>query len=606
MDPRSAAFTGQRVGWLLGCLLVLGCVAIYREVGSFDFVTFDDEHCIVFNPHMGPATFERASWAFTDVSYARRYMPLGWLGFAAVFSWFGLEPSAYHWVGAILHATNAVLLFLVIFRICDLRLGLGDRIGRDWRPIAVFLGAAFWAWHPLRVESVAWSAGLLYGQAMFFLLLAVAAMLAPFGGRLARLFSNFCYGASLLTYPLAIGFVPVFALIAAWRNAGWREAGRVTMPYALASGIVLAINLHLRVDAGEAFRQAPTWAEFPLLNRVTQACYLWVYYLWKPFWPTDLTLLNPALIDFDPWSVRFVGSAVGMFLIGGIALIWRPFRTTLGVFLLVHMAVLVPMLGLAEIPHFPSDRYAGFSQIVLATVLGLALARIARAQSRGWVALAGLGVCFGLGSVSADQTLVWRDAQTLFRHVGRFLRPEQSPLMLFERPAVLLYRSGDLSGALALYDRGIAELPEEPALVVGREALLRQATEHRERLAAIGAPASTPPVVFLQQSLGLAAARAGDAQTALAHLQRARRSAPDFYETAYNLALVWLQLGETREALGNFFWAEIHGGDRLSVAAKTRLLNLIAEQFDAAGEVRLAEAARKRAASGATALPSVQ
>jgi hypothetical protein len=91
MDPRSAAFTGQRVGWLLGCLLVLGCVAIYREVGAFDFVTFDDEHCIVFNPHMGPVTFERASWAFTDVSYARRYMPLGWLGFAAVFSWFGLE-----------------------------------------------------------------------------------------------------------------------------------------------------------------------------------------------------------------------------------------------------------------------------------------------------------------------------------------------------------------------------------------------------------------------------------------------------------------------------------------------------------------------------------
>ncbi len=606
MDSRSAAFTRQRVGWLLGCLLVLGCVAIYREVGSFDFVTFDDEHCIVFNPHMGPLTFERASWAFTDVSYARRYMPLGWLGFATVFSWFGLEPGAYHWVGAILHATNAVLLFLVILKVCDLKLGVGDRAGCDWRLIAVFLGAAFWAWHPLRVESVAWSAGLLYGQAMFFLLLAVTAMLVSSGSRIARLFSVLCYGASLLTYPLAIGFVPVFALIAAWRSVGWKEVGRVTMPYAVLGGIVLAINLHLRVDAGEAFRQAPTWAEFPLLNRISQACYLWAYYLWKPFWPTDLTLLNPVLIDFDPWSIRFVGSAAGLFLIGGIALIWRPFRMTLGVFLLVHMAILVPMLGLAEIPHFPSDRYAGFSQIALATLLGLALARIARTQARVVVAVAGLAVCFRLGSASADQTLVWRDAQTLFRHVSRFLRPEQSPLMLFERPAVLLYRSGDLSGALALFDRGITELPDEPALVAGREALLRQATEHRERLAAIGAPASTPPIVFLQQSLGLAAARAGDSRTALAHLRRARASAPEFYETAYNLALVWLQLGETREALGNFFWAEIHGGDRLSAAAKTRLLNLIAEQFDAAGEVRLAEAARRRAAIGATGLPSVQ
>ena len=39
---------------------------------------------------------------------------------------------------------------------------LADRVlgpdGSRWRRFAVFAGAAFWAWHPLRVESVAWVA----------------------------------------------------------------------------------------------------------------------------------------------------------------------------------------------------------------------------------------------------------------------------------------------------------------------------------------------------------------------------------------------------------------------------------------------------------------
>lgn len=587
-------------------LLVLGCAVIYSGVGAFDFVTFDDEHCISYNPHLGPLTSDRALWAFTDTSYSRRYMPLGWLGFSAVFSWSGLDPGAYHRAGALLHAVNALLLFFILLRVADVVMGKRSESEREWRGVAAFLGAAFWAWHPLRVESVAWSAGLLYGQAQFLLLLSMALMLRRPASRIARCGAVGCYGASLLTYPLAIGFVPVFALLAYWSGGGWKAAGRAILPLAVLSVAALAINLQLRIDVSETFRPAPTWAEFPLLNRVMQACYLWIYYLWKPLWPVELTLLNPVLIEFNPGAGRFVGSAVGLVLGAMVAVFWTAARRTWGVFLILHLAVLVPMLGLAEVPHFPSDRYAGFSQLIMAGALVLGLARLASPKLRVLVAVGGLAAAGVLAVLSVKQTLVWRDAQTLFDHIGRFLRPEQSPLMCFERPAVLLFRNGDTAGALALFDRGISRLPGEVALVAGREALLRQAAEHRARLVAIGAPPSTPPMALLQQSLGLAAARAGDARTALAHLQRARKSAPDFYEPAYNLALVWLQLGNTRAALGCFLWAEIHGGSHLSAPARQLLLRLIADQFAAAGNPRLAEAARRRAVTPAVAPRSVQ
>jgi hypothetical protein len=75
----------------------------------------------------------------------------------------------------------------------------------------------------------------------------------------------------------------------------------------------------------------------------------------------------------------------------------------------------------------------------------------------------------------------------------------------------------------------------------------------------------------------------------------ARAGAPDFFEPAFNLALVWLQLGETRSALACYLWAEARGGGHLPARSRAWALGRIADQFAAAGEDRLAAAARARA-----------
>ena len=148
-----------RLPWLLAGLLVLGCAWIYRDAMTAGFVGLDDDYNITFNPHLGPLSWPRVQWAFSDWEYSRRYQPLGWLGFSAVFGFSGLAPAGYHLAGILWQGVNALLVAAVLHRFLQREVGADSS---PWRFVVVFLGAAFWAWHPLRVETVAWASGLLY------------------------------------------------------------------------------------------------------------------------------------------------------------------------------------------------------------------------------------------------------------------------------------------------------------------------------------------------------------------------------------------------------------------------------------------------------------
>ena len=594
-QPVPALRPVQTWNWMLGGLLVLGCLAIYWQVVEFGFLTFDDEHNIVFNPHMGPLTAGRVQWAFSDWGYTRRFMPLGWLGFSAVFSVVGLNPAGYHLAGLGLHAVNAVLCFVVLRRLAESAWAGAEVKTNPWPTVCAFLGAATWAWHPLRVESVAWASALLYGQAEFFLLLAFVLFVRAPAAPAARLGALVCYGASLLSYPVAIGFAPVFGLVAGWRLKDWRRAGWIALPFLVPAAAAAVVNLVARLNADAGFIPVPTLAELPLFTRAMQASYVWVYYAWIPFWPAKLTLCNPVLVDFDPRSAPFILSAVALGSVVAACVAWPVARRTAGGFVLAHLCVLVPMMGYVERPYFPSDRYSMFTQSILAAAVVLGLVRLRAARTRLLVTAVGLVTGGLLGVLSARQAELWRDAPAAMQRLTAELAPATFPIMRFERPAVLLYRSGDAPAALALYDRGLALLPGDRSLAAGRADLVRQWSELRVLLADAGAPPSTPPVTFLHQSLGVASARAGDLQAAAEHLRLARLSAPGFYAPAYNLALVWLRLGQTRAALGCYLWAEARGGGHLSPGARTVVLGLLADQFATAGEPRLAAAARARA-----------
>jgi tetratricopeptide (TPR) repeat protein len=82
------------------------------------------------------------AWALSSVVVAN-WHPVTSLSFVLDNQWFGANPGAEHVVNVLFHTASTVLLFLVLQRIT----------GCPWRSAVV---AALFAWHPLRVESVAW------------------------------------------------------------------------------------------------------------------------------------------------------------------------------------------------------------------------------------------------------------------------------------------------------------------------------------------------------------------------------------------------------------------------------------------------------------------
>src|SRR5580765_8995345 len=151
-------------------LALLGItLAVFGGVCGHEFVHFDDNVNIYNNPHVQGLTWENIHWMFTNASYARRYMPLGWLSYAVDYQFFGLSPRSYHIGNLLLHLINVALLFFLLKRLLLLARVAARQEDEGAAPVwCAAIGALFWAVNPLRVESVAWASARVYGVAFCF------------------------------------------------------------------------------------------------------------------------------------------------------------------------------------------------------------------------------------------------------------------------------------------------------------------------------------------------------------------------------------------------------------------------------------------------------
>ena len=131
--------------WLLATLLALATVALYWPALHCDFVNYDDDVYVTSNTQVqNGLTLENLKWAFvTPVSC--NWHPVTMLSHTLDCQLYGLKPWGHHLTSVLLHAFNGALVF-VLLRLLT---------GAVWRSLLV---AAFFAVHPLHVESVAWVA----------------------------------------------------------------------------------------------------------------------------------------------------------------------------------------------------------------------------------------------------------------------------------------------------------------------------------------------------------------------------------------------------------------------------------------------------------------
>jgi len=127
----------------VAALLLCALVALaYWPVRAYDFVNWDDTWYVVRNPYLGSWELSNLKAIATDV-INRNYAPLTIFTYLVERTLFGLEPAGYHIVNVLLHAVNAVLVFVLISQLTH------DRA-------AAWATAALFAVHPVQIESVAW------------------------------------------------------------------------------------------------------------------------------------------------------------------------------------------------------------------------------------------------------------------------------------------------------------------------------------------------------------------------------------------------------------------------------------------------------------------
>jgi hypothetical protein len=190
---------------LMSLLLAVVTCAVYWQVGSHQFVNYDDGRYILENPHVRTGlTGENVIWAFTS-TYASNWHPLTWLSHMLDVQLFGLNPGPHHLVNVLIHAVNTILLFLLLLRIT----------GAFWQSVFV---AALFALHPLHVESVAWVAERKDVLSAFFfmvtLLLYARYVERPGRGRYLATLGAFAFG--LMAKPMLVTLPFVLLLLDYW------------------------------------------------------------------------------------------------------------------------------------------------------------------------------------------------------------------------------------------------------------------------------------------------------------------------------------------------------------------------------------------------------
>src|SRR5262249_16549954 len=161
-------------------------------------------------------------------------------------------------------------------------------------------------------------------------------------------------------------------------------------------------------------------------------------------------------ISFSPGDPLFLGAVAAVVAVTTV-FVWRA-RPWPGALLLwlTYLVLLVPALGLTEHPHYPSDRYSLLPHLTLAAAAAALFLKLCERgeRRRGWLVVAGAVVAM-CAVLSARQTRVWRNSETLFRHMVSTLGHDPYRAEILWRLGDVLAPEGRITEAKAAFEESV-------------------------------------------------------------------------------------------------------------------------------------------------------
>lgn len=571
-SKRAESFFNSETGsWAIAAILALSTAAAFLPALWNEFVNWDDYETLVDNARYRGLGWAQVRWMFTTF-HMGHYQPLSWITFALDYLIWGSDPFGYHLTNLILHATNAVLFYLL----CRFLLSRVFSLARDGQPqglsLAAGLAAFLFAVHPLRVESVAWaterrdvlSAGF-FLSSIYSYLRAHVDLRGPSRGWLgaaviAHALSLFSKGTAM-TLPAVLLLLDIYPLgrlpgkVSAWVKPNYRYILWEKAPF-LVLALAFALIAVLAQQNTGALRPVQ---EYFVSYRVAQSFYGVCFYLWKSLLPIRLSPLYELPFDYDAWLALFlVCGAAAVTISVTLYLLRRRWPGLLACWV-YYVVVLAPVSGVAQSgPQLAADRYSYLSCLSWAVLLGGGFFQFWRSVGQSperrpaLVAILALAVLVVilLGAATWKQTGVWRDTQTLWQHV----------ITVAPRSSIAHYNLGKLSEndgrleeGLESYRRAVninpanAEAHYNLARLLAKQGMQAEAIAHYRQAAMI-----RPGDADTHNNLGLLLALQGEVEASLEEFQRAVQIDPNHVRAFYNMGRVFSRQGELEKGVQNF------------------------------------------------------
>jgi tetratricopeptide (TPR) repeat protein len=468
---------------LFGLLLAAVTLFVFWPVADSDFVNYDDGDYYTSNWNvLRGIRSGSVGWAFTT-THAANWHPLTWLSLMCDAEVFGAGPAGPHLVNLLFHATNTLLLFVLLWKLT-----------RDLWP-SVFVAACF-GLHPLHVESVAWISERKDVLSTFFFFLALLSYVAyvrhrrperatsspPRENPLTSSERIFQPGSSwyvaavistalaLMSKPMAVSLPLVMLLLDFWPLGRWRggtfvdavsSAKRLIVekiPFfvlALGSSIVTI----LAQTTGGAVRNL---ASISMGARLENALVSYARYLGKTVWPARLSVLYPHP---GHWPAEVVAVSLAVVATGFLVVLVGarkcPFLFT-GWFWFV--GTLVPVIGMVQVGlQSMADRYTYVPLIGVFVMVAWSMKFIVERWSLRpmWAGLICGGTLLACGVLTRHQLRYWKNGEALFSHAVAVTEHNSIALALLQNDlGANLYRQGRLDEAIDHYEQAIRLNPQ--------------------------------------------------------------------------------------------------------------------------------------------------
>jgi len=542
--PAPATFDSRRTAIAAALLVGLTLAAYLPALWHAGFI-WDDDDYITANATLRSVDGLRRMWF--EPRAIPQYYPLTFTTFWAEYRLWDVQPRGYHIVNVLLHAGNAVLLWLVLRRL---------RLPAAWMAAAVF------ALHPMQVESVAWITerkNVLSGLFALSAALIYVGNVAPdvTGGRPIQwrwyLATMALFVCALWSKTVTCSLPAVLLLITWWQH-GRIDRGSVTWLAPLfAVGVVMA-SVTIWMEQHHVGAEGAEWA-FSAIDRVLIAGRALWFYAGTLFWPHDLTFIYPRWsIDARVWwQYLFPAAALAVIVTLYVA------RRRLGrgplVATLCYAGALAPALGFFNVfPmrfSFVADHFAYLPIIglmVLTTAAGAEIGRRLGSTGRqiGYAICAAILVV--LTVLTARQCRIYENLLVLWSDT------------LAKNPAAwiahnnlgdtLLRQGGSVPAAIVHFEETLRFKPDFPDAHYNLGTALVQARQLEAGIEQFRAATRLKPdYADAYNNLAGALFETGRPQEAIEQYERALQLKPDLPQAHSSLATVLVQTGDLQGAI---------------------------------------------------------